>query len=153
MIDAEGFRSNVGIVLSDGLGQVFWAKRTGRDIWQFPQGGIEADESVESAMFRELREEVGLVPGHVEIISRTDDWLRYRFPEDLTKPGYIGQKQIWYLLQLLESNGDKIDLSVSKRPEFDSWKWVDYNFSVKTVVSFKREVYGQVFKKFAPFLG
>ena len=81
MIDKEGFRLNVGIILSNDSGKVFWARRIGQDAWQFPQGGIDREESVESAMYRELREETGLEPQHVKVLGCTEDWLRYRLPK------------------------------------------------------------------------
>ena len=74
MIDSDGFRANVGIVLSNKDGKLFWARRTGMNAWQFPQGGIRPEEDVEDAMYRELREEIGLLPDHVEIIASTNDW-------------------------------------------------------------------------------
>ena len=81
MLDREGFRPNVGIVLLNGRNQVFWGKRLRTHSWQFPQGGIKHGESPEQAMLRELHEEVGLLPEHVQIIARTRDWLRYEVPE------------------------------------------------------------------------
>ena len=99
MIDSEGFRANVGIILTNSDGQVFWGRRLGMDAWQFPQGGIKENESSEFAMYRELKEETGLEPHHVEIVGSTDDWLRYWLPERFirhnTLPLCIGQKQIW----------------------------------------------------------
>ena len=74
MIDSEGFRANVGIILTNDQGQVFWARRIGMDAWQFPQGGIKKNESPKMAMYRELKEEIGLEPEHVELINSTDDW-------------------------------------------------------------------------------
>ena len=59
MIDSEGFRPNVGIVICNKQGQLLWAKRIGQSAWQFPQGGIKAEESLEQALYRELDEEVG----------------------------------------------------------------------------------------------
>ena len=59
MIDKDGFRPNVGIILANSHGQVLWAKRLGWDAWQFPQGGIDAHETPEQALFRELKEEIG----------------------------------------------------------------------------------------------
>tara|TARA_B110000908_G_scaffold21736_1_gene24533 strand:+ start:8543 stop:8680 length:138 start_codon:yes stop_codon:yes gene_type:complete len=41
VVDKDGFRANVGIVISDGKGKVFLAKRVGQQSWQFPQGGID----------------------------------------------------------------------------------------------------------------
>ena len=155
MIDSEGFRANVGIVLSNDAGQVFWAKRTGQDGWQFPQGGIKTNETAESAMFRELREEVGLLPKHVEIICCTNDWLKYWLPEKFIRynstPLCIGQKQIWYLLRLV-ADEKNVDLEFSHKPEFDHWEWVDYWSPVRKVIDFKRNVYQQALNEFASFL-
>ena len=60
MIDSNGFRPNVGIIICNKLGQLLWAKRIKQDAWQFPQGGIKEAEPPEEALFRELSEEVGL---------------------------------------------------------------------------------------------
>ena len=72
MIDEEGYRANVGIIVCNNKKKVLWAKRANEDAWQFPQGGINEGESPNEAMFRELKEEVGLEPSHVEIIARTN---------------------------------------------------------------------------------
>jgi putative (di)nucleoside polyphosphate hydrolase len=143
MIDADGYRANVGIILCNNAAQVMWARRIGQDAWQFPQGGISADEDPRDAMYRELWEETGLKPDHVSVIGATDSWLRYKLPKRLmrrSEPRCIGQKQMWYLLQL-DSDEASFDLSVSKTPEFDHWKWVDYWYPVENVIFFKRRVY------------
>ncbi len=155
MIDSDGFRPNVGIVLSNEAGQVFWAKRIGQDAWQFPQGGIKAEESAEVAMYRELREEVGLLPEHVEIVGCTNDWLKYWLPEKFIRhnslPLCIGQKQIWYLLKLV-ADETNVNLAHSEKPEFDHWEWIDYWTPASKVIDFKRNVYQQALDEFAPFL-
>ena len=79
-IDKDGYRPNVGIILCNGGGQVLWARRSRHDGWQFPQGGVERGESVLDAVYRELHEEVGLLPEHVEVIGHTQKWLRYDVP-------------------------------------------------------------------------
>ena len=79
MIDADGFRPNVGIIIANSQGQLLWARRVGQNAWQFPQGGISKGESPEQAMYRELDEEVGLQPEDVEIIAQTEGWLKYDF--------------------------------------------------------------------------
>jgi len=154
-IDREGFRANVAIVLANDKGQVFWAKRVGMDAWQFPQGGIKADEPVETAMYRELREETGLLPKHIEIIGCTDEWLRYRLPARFVrqheKPLCIGQKQIWYLLKLIGDEGE-VALDVGKRPEFEHWCWVDTRQAIREVVDFKRQVYEEALGRLRPLL-
>ena len=155
MIDSEGFRANVGIILTNDQGQVFWARRIGMDAWQLPQGGIKKNESPKMAMYRELKEEIGLEPEHVELINSTDDWLRYWLPKRYIRqnkgPLCIGQKQIWYLLKLT-ADETYLDLSYTSEPEFDSWKWVDFWRPVEEVISFKRQVYQQALKQLQPFI-
>lgn len=144
MIDREGYRPNVGIILCNAHNQVFWGKRVNQHAWQFPQGGINAGETPEQAMFRELEEEVGLQPEHVRILGRTREWLRYDVPAHWTRRDnrglYRGQKQIWFLLRLTGRDCD-VSLRASGHPEFDAWRWNEYWVSMDSVVDFKREVY------------
>ncbi len=153
MIDDDGYRPNVGIVICNRQGQVLRARRYGQHSWQFPQGGINPGESPEQAMYRELYEEVGLQRKDVRLLASTRNWLRYKLPKRLvrwdTKPVCIGQKQRWFLLQL-QCNDADINVQRSKSPEFDGWRWVSYWYPVRQVVSFKREVYRRVMKEFAP---
>lgn len=155
MIDDDGYRPNVGIVICNRQGQVLWARRFGQHSWQFPQGGINSGETVEQAMYRELFEEVGLRRKDVRILTSTRNWLRYKLPKRLvrwdTKPVCIGQKQKWYLLQLLCNDAD-INMQTSSTPEFDGWRWVSFWYPVRQVVSFKRDVYRRVMKEFAAFI-
>src|SRR5947209_5319172 len=81
MLDKEGYRPNVGIVLANQRNEVFWGKRVNQHAWQFPQGGIDHGETPVQAMYRELEEEIGLQRAHVRILGRTRDWLRYEVPE------------------------------------------------------------------------
>ena len=110
MIDREGYRPNVGIILCNAHNEVFWGKRIREHSWQFPQGGIKQGESPEQAMYRELMEEVGLRPEHVRILGRTRDWLRYDVPTNWIKRewrgSYKGQKQIWFLLRMVGRDCD-----------------------------------------------
>lgn len=154
MIDSKGYRANVGIILSNDEGRVFWARRTGQDAWQFPQGGIREHESPRQAMYRELAEETGLGPEHVTLVGETRRWLRYRLPERFVRrttngPVCIGQKQRWFLLRL---TGDEscVDLNHSGHPEFDDWCWVHYWHPLEDVVFFKRQVYRQALRELAP---
>ncbi|MEK7321553.1 MAG: RNA pyrophosphohydrolase [Pseudomonadota bacterium] len=155
MIDLDGYRPNVGIILSNDRGRLLWARRIGQDAWQFPQGGIRHEESPEEALYRELNEELGLLPEHVEVMGNTRGWLRYRLPSRLIrhhdKPVCIGQKQVWYLLRLAADDSD-VCLNLSERPEFDHWRWVSYWYPVRNVVPFKRRVYTRALRELAPLL-
>ena len=152
MIDAEGFRPNVGIVICNHKGQVFWARRYGQHSWQYPQGGIDEGETPEQTMYRELEEEVGLKPDDVEILAVSKNWLRYRLPKRLIRresmPVCIGQKQKWFLLRLRCKESD-VDLLKTSHPEFDDWRWVSYWYPIRNVVSFKRDVYRRAMKEVA----
>ncbi len=157
MIDSDGFRPNVGIMLTNERGQLLWARRVGgRDAWQFPQGGISAGESPVEALYRELYEEVGLAPAAVEVLGSTKGWLRYRLPARFVREGQkplcIGQKQKWYLLRLLEDDA-AVKLDLNDKPEFDHWQWVSYWYPLNQVISFKREVYRRAMKELALPLG
>ena len=155
MIDPDGFRPNVGIILTNELGQVLWDRRIGQDSWQFPQGGIQRNESPEQALYRELHEEVGLLPADVEILACTRGWLRYRLPQRLirshSQPVCVGQKQKWFLLRL-KSEDQRVCMTRSAKPEFDGWRWVSYWYPLGQVVPFKRDVYRRAMKELAPRL-
>ncbi|MGL4807910.1 MAG: RNA pyrophosphohydrolase [Giesbergeria sp.] len=155
MLDRDGFRPNVGIILLNHKNQVFWGKRIRTHSWQFPQGGIDRGESPEQAMFRELHEEVGLMPDHVRVVARTRDWLRYEVPDRYIRRDarghYKGQKQIWFLLQLLGHDWD-LNLRATDHPEFDAWRWNDYWVPLDVVVEFKRGVYELALTELARFI-
>lgn len=155
MLDRDGFRPNVGIILLNQKHQVFWGKRIRTHSWQFPQGGIDRGESPEQAMYRELKEEVGLEPEHVTIVARTRDWLRYEVPDRFIRRDarghYKGQKQIWYLLRL--TGGDwNLNLRATDHPEFDAWRWNDYWVPLDVVVEFKRGVYEMALTELSRYL-
>jgi putative (di)nucleoside polyphosphate hydrolase len=146
MLDKEGYRPNVGIILLNPRNDVFWGKRVRQHSWQFPQGGIKYGESPEQAMYRELYEEVGLRAEHVRFVARTRDWLRYSVPEQWMRRelrgNYRGQKQIWFLLRLVARDCE-VCLRRSEKPEFDAWRWHPYWVPMDDVVEFKRDVYQQ----------
>lgn len=154
VIDAEGFRPNVGIMLANSRGQLLWARRVGgQNAWQFPQGGIQRGETAEQALYRELYEEVGLREQDVAVVASTRGWLRYRLPQRLlrrdSKPLCIGQKQKWFLLQML-ADDEAVRFDGAAKAEFDGWQWVSYWYPLAQVVAFKREVYRRALKELAP---
>lgn len=155
MLDREGFRPNVGIILLNARNEVFWGKRVREHSWQFPQGGIKYGETPMQAMFRELHEETGLHPEHVKIIGRTRDWLRYEVPDKFIKREvrghYRGQKQIWFLLRMVGRDCD-ICLRATEHPEFDAWRWNEYWVPLEAVIEFKRDVYQLALTELSRFL-
>ena len=147
MLDREGFRPNVGIILLNQRNQVFWGKRIRSHSWQFPQGGIDRGETPEQAMYRELHEEVGLKPEHVTIVARTRDWLRYEVPDRFIRRDarghYKGQKQIWFAYRFTGQDSE-VNLTTHGEQEFARWEWCDLDAVIDRVVHFKRDSYRKV---------
>ena len=155
VIDKEGYRANIGIIVSNDAGQVLLAKRIGQDAWQFPQGGMQPNETPEQALYRELHEELGLEAKDVIILGCTKNWLRYRLPHHFRrhqfKPVCIGQKQKWFLLKLM-SDPSLIRFDHTEKPEFDGWRWESYWQPIQEVIHFKRKVYNRALRELAGFL-
>lgn len=143
VIDPDGFRANVGIVLMHAE-QVFLGRRTGGRGWQFPQGGLRHGESPQEALYRELDEEIGVAEASVELVGETRGWLRYRLPPRYIRrnqqPVCIGQKQRWFLLRL-KGPDVTFNFASTTEPEFDQWRWAPYWEPVREVIFFKRPVY------------
>jgi putative (di)nucleoside polyphosphate hydrolase len=157
LLDRDGYRKNVGIIVCNDLTQVLWARRIRHDGWQFPQGGIEPRESARDAAFRELYEEIGLVGKDVKLLGSTDKWMRYDVPY-APKANYYrrtrsfrGQKQRWFLFKLVAQESS-VRLDLTENPEFDHWQWVDYWRPLQQIVAFKRSVYKQALTELEPLL-
>jgi len=155
MIDPDGFRPNVAMVIMNNAGRVFWAQRLNSDGWQFPQGGMNSDETPEEAMYRELHEETGLQSEHVELLGSTPGWLRYQLPRryqrSQSKPLCIGQKQVWFLLKL-QDDDIAFDFEITSIPEFKDFRWVDFWYPADHVIRFKRRVYRQALTLLEPMV-
>ena len=151
LIDAEGFRANVGIILMH-HDEVFLGRRAGGRGWQFPQGGVRRGESLEQALYRELEEEIGLAKSGVSLLGQTERWLRYRLPARYVRrnqqPVCIGQKQRWFLLRLKAADTG-FDFTRTAEPEFDQFRWTPYWEPVKEVIYFKRVVYARALTELA----
>lgn len=150
------YRSGVGIMIVNKDRQIFVGKRIDNhsDAWQMPQGGLDAGESEDSAMLRELREETGIIEDHVRLLKKSDRHYYYNLPYKLQKKfwggKYLGQKQRWYLIEF--TGGDEAINVHTEDPEFSEWKWVSKTEIVSSIVSFKLEMYEDVLKEFYEFL-
>lgn len=153
VIDEDGFRPNVGMVIFNSNAQVLWARRSRQHSWQFPQGGVNNDETPEEAMFRELYEELGLSSKDVYIAQTSQHWYRYKVPKNCRSSkadaGYLGQKQRWFLLGLNDQEQLNFAFNNQTRPEFAECAWVSYWYPLRQVVSFKKDVYRKVLTEFS----
>lgn len=155
VIDEDGYRPNVGMIIFNSKGQVLWARRSRQHSWQFPQGGLKESETPEEAMYRELYEELGLRAQDVYIAQTSLRWYRYRVPKNYrnsaSDKNYLGQKQRWFLLGLNnEEQHLNIEFDHQSKPEFAGWTWVSYWYPLRQVIAFKRDVYRKILTEFAP---
>ena len=155
MIDENGYRKNVGIILCNSKNELLICKRFRENSWQFPKGGFEERESAESAIYRELFEEIGLSNKDVKILGKTKNWLKYDLPKKYKRRTNnklcVGKKQIWFLLKLI-TNESSINLSKSKKPEFDAWEWSSITKPFEIVINFKKNVYKSALEELLPII-
>ena len=161
----DGYRPNVGIVICNSKGEVFWARRINDDGWQFPQGGVSRNEGLVEAMYRELEEETGLRSNQVKLVAHTKQWLHYDLPAKLLKNqrrrsqlgqrkrvSFKGQKQVWFLVELIDDDS-AVNLKTGlEQPEFADWRWVKTSHAIDNIVDFKRSVYKKAMEELEQFL-
>lgn len=155
MTDLPHYRPNVGVVLFHPDGRVWLGRRAhtpGPHNWQFPQGGVDPGEDLDTAARRELAEETGAVT--VSYLGRTDGWLTYDFPPDFAGPkaarGFKGQKQVWFAFRF-DGEEAEFDLAAHHDPEFDAWRWAYLSEAPELIVPFKRQAYETVARAFGSF--
>lgn len=148
------YRPNVGILLLNRKGAIFCGRRIDQSVegWQMPQGGIDPGETPETAVLRELKEEVGT--DKAEIVRPLDEWLTYDLPDRLIGVAlhgkYRGQRQKWFALRFTGEDRD-IDLTTFE-PEFDAWEWVNGPTLMERIVPFKHEIYRRVLAGFSDLI-
>jgi putative (di)nucleoside polyphosphate hydrolase len=148
------YRPCVGIMLINDNGHIFGGQRIDNraEAWQMPQGGIDAGEDVETACFREMREEIGT--SKADILSIHPEWLNYDIPlplaDRLWGGSYRGQSQKWVALRY---TGQDSDINIAtEEPEFFSWQWMSPADLIQLAVPFKRPVYEDIMTQFAQYI-
>ena len=150
------YRSGVGIMIINKNKEIFVGKRIDNhsDAWQMPQGGLDAGEGEDEAMFRELKEETGINDEAVKVIQKSQKYYYYNLPYKLQKKfwggKYLGQKQKWYLVEFI---GEESAINVkTEDPEFSEWKWISKENLLNEIVPFKRDLYEDIIKEFEELL-
>ena len=140
----EGYRPKVAMVVLNSKNKVLICRRTNTKTWQFPQGGVDDNENLEKAMYRELLEEVGLRKDDVQYIGESDDTIIYDIPKTIRSKvlggKFKGQEQKWFLLRI-KNDDHEIRLDYEAFPEFDTFEWVSFWQPIDRIVDFKREAY------------
>jgi putative (di)nucleoside polyphosphate hydrolase len=152
------YRLGVGMMVLNHHGRVLVCQRadmaqTGlMDAWQMPQGGIDHDETPQTAAFRELEEEIGTA--NVTVLAESNDWLSYDLPRELSDKlwggRYIGQRQKWFLMRY-DGYESEINLT-TPHPEFVAYKWIDPAELPELIVGFKQDLYRKVLAEFHDYL-
>ena len=152
----HGYRPAVGVMLINAERKVWVGQRRDNSLeaWQMPQGGLDPGEAVLEGALRELEEETGISRRLVELIAQAKEELTYDLPEDLIgkvwKEAWRGQRQTWFLMRFL---GEDADVNIATpEPEFRAWKWAEPGHLPDMIVPFKRQLYRDVLKEFAPYL-
>ena len=158
MTDAASlpYRPCAGVMLVNAEGKVFVGQRidTTLEAWQMPQGGIDPGEEPLTAAIRELGEETGIGPEHIELLADVPDELYYDLPADMVgkvwKGKWRGQRQRWFLFRFTGRDSD-VDIATAHQ-EFRAWRWSDPADLPRMIVPFKRDLYAAVLAAFAPHL-
>ena len=117
--------------------------------WQFPQGGVEKGENHETAILRELDEE--LCMKDIKILKNIEKPIKYQFPYYLKeKYGMEGNVQYFYLLYFY---GDEstIRFDNQEKPEFKAFKWTEYDVPPQEVIYFKKLSYYEALNIFKDY--
>jgi putative (di)nucleoside polyphosphate hydrolase len=154
--DALPYRPAVGVMLLNRAGKVFVAQRLDSTLeaWQMPQGGLDEGEQPLAGALRELEEETGIRPEHVEIVARCPVELSYDLPNHLVgklwNGKWRGQRQTWFLARFTGTDDD-VNIATPD-PEFRAWKWAEPGELPAMIVPFKKKLYEDVLGAFAEWL-
>lgn len=141
------YQANVAAILRDARGEILVCERIDTPgAWQFPQGGVDPDETEVEALWREVWEEIGVPPSALRIVEQRGPY-RYRFNEGREKKGFHGKEQSYFLVEFA---GREAPINIATEyPEFQDFRWIaPEEFRLKWLPPMKRKVYRAVFRDF-----
>ena len=147
------YRPNVAALMINDEGRILICERLKNPgAWQFPQGGVDAGESVREAIVREVSEEIGLFPEDY-VIEESRGGYRYDYPSEviLGKPAhkahFVGQEQTYFLCRV---GRDSPPVNLMQEPrEFSQARWIlPDEFQFSWLPEFKKETYRAVLRDF-----
>ena len=147
-------RIGVGAILLNNENKIFVGKRKDNPVnkWQMPQGGVDENENLITAMKRELYEETSIK--NIKILKELDGSFEYELPKNLLgiiwRGKFRGQKQKWFVVRFTGKESE-INLK-TKNPEFIEWKWVEMDKLPKIIVGFKKDVYEKLLLELKKFI-
>jgi putative (di)nucleoside polyphosphate hydrolase len=107
--------------------------------WQFPQGGLDADETPLEAARREAEEETGIARDHLRLLGQYPEPLAYELPPEMqsARTG-LGQTQYWFFFETADAAAP-----VERLPpgEFRAARWVSFDTAVSHAAEFRAHVY------------
>lgn len=140
---SKKYRPNVCLLILNSENKIFLGLRDGTtDHWQFPQGGVDKDETFEIAALREFSEELGVDPKLGKFLQFLNTIHTYDFDTSRQYGGetYAGQTQKYALIRFLGVDDD-IKLLDTKEPEFSEFKWVSIDTVLSLAHPIRREGY------------
>lgn len=152
MSQNQYFRAGAGTVIYNETGQIaLFARTDNPTIWQLQQGGMDAGETIEETLWRELFEETALSPTDIALITKYPDWLQYEYTKELgtrfKDSNCVGQIHQWYFLKL--KPGVQIDLALAPDKEFTAVKWETFEYLLALPEKLKYQVYKTLAQYFA----
>lgn len=140
------FRAGVGTVIYNQSGEIALFERAAYPVgvWQFQQGGIDIGESVTDALWRELKEEVGLGTDDFLSVVEMPKWTVYQDDNSVTDStiSRFGQAHRWFFLELKADV--EIDLSRATDDEFSDFRWTNFSEAISITTKLKRHVYQEL---------
>ncbi len=103
---------------------IIFERLTMPGVWQFPQGGLDLNESPSDALWRELWEETGITKEQTVAVTEFPNWTTYTYTDAIRRtlphPECIGQCHRWFFVAVLPQV--TINLATKSDQEFSAWQ-------------------------------